>query len=158
MKRSMIDVVMVHKGNQKYFDNNVRITSANNKVYILGDSTNKYIEKYNNVTHIDIDTLPVSEDMIKFIKCFKNYSTNNHNFELICFLRVFWMYAFSKKYNITSMFHLDSDCILPYDINSYPFKKDIAYSVGCAASIHNALLNVEFFEKFTKLCIDIYVT
>lgn len=162
----MIPVIIIHKGNQLYFENCIRITSKTNKVYLLGDSTNEHFQSKYNITHVHIDSLEQTDIMKKFITHFKNYSTNNHNFELICFLRMFWLYEFSKKFNIPTLFHTDSDCVILYDINTYQFKKDIAYSVckdfgnpnRMSASVHNALLNKDFFDTFISLCNDIYIS
>lgn len=161
-----IPVVIIHKGSQKYVEKALQITRKTNPlVYLLGDDSNKHFEKSCDIKHINITTLEITNKQKQFTKSFVNYSTNPHDYELVCFLRVFWLGAFMKKFGYEKVFHLDSDCILLYDINTYHFKADIAYSLNnnfeneyrMAGSIHNGLLNTEFVNKFIQLCIDIYV-
>lgn len=161
-----IPIVIIHKGAQSHVEKVLQLVrKTNSQVYLLGDDTNIHFQTTCDISHINISSLEVSQAQTDFINSFVNYSTNPHNYELVCFLRVFWLGEFMKKYSITKVFHLDSDCILLYDINSYNFTSDIAYGINSnfdnqyrmAASIHNALLNIEFVEKFIQLCIDIYV-
>ena len=165
-----IPIVIIHFGNQEYFQECVRINSLHNKVYLIGDMSNKYCEN-DKIQHINYEIL-IDDEIRNFKKKFTNYSSNAYIFELNCYLRIFYLQKVMKLYNIDYVFHLDSDCIvfeniynilslsIPNIINS----KTIAYSknhsnnpyhmVGC---VHNALLNMEFCNKFIELCFDIYV-
>ena len=85
----MIPVYIFHLGNQLYFQRCVEINSRKNKVYVIGDDTNKDSFKDNtNVTHIHVNTLN-NQEIDRMKKCFVNYSTNKSDFELNCFMRVF---------------------------------------------------------------------
>jgi hypothetical protein len=161
-----IPIVVIHKGSQTYVEKALQIIRKTNKlVYLLGDDSNKHFEKSCDIQHIPIKSLEVTKEQAKFIKSFVNYSTNPYDYELVCFLRVFWLGEFMKKFKYERVFHLDSDCILLYDINTYKFTSDIAYIVNSnfenpfrmASSIHSALLNMDFVDKFTQLCTDIYI-
>lgn len=161
-----IPIVVIHKGAQPYVEKALQITRKTNRlVYLLGDDSNKHFAKTCDIQHIPIKSLEVSKEQSKFIQKFVNYSTNPRDYELICFLRVFWLEEFMKKFKYERVFHLDSDCILLYDISTYKFTEEIAYSINnnfdnefrMASSIHNGLLNVEFVTKFIELCNDIYV-
>ena len=161
-----IPIVVIHKGAQPYVEKALQITRrTNNLVYLLGDDSNTHFAKTCDIQHVSIKSLEVSKEQTDFIKKFVNYSTNPHDYELVCFLRVFWIGAFMKQYKYDKIFHLDSDCILLHDINTYKFTSDIAYIVNSnfenpfrmSSSIHSALLNIEFVTKFIQLCNDIYI-
>jgi len=163
---SNIPLFIFHLGNQEYFKKCIEINSKFNKIYLIGDDTNKYIQKlYNNVIHYDINIFN-NTDIVRFKNCFKNYSLNPHDYELNCFLRIFYLNELIKKTSISAFFHLDSDCILIEKKKNIKFKKNICYSlqnllqqknkfhmVGC---IHNGLLNTTFCDTFIQLCFDIY--
>lgn len=64
------------------------------------------------------------------------------------------------------MFHTDSDCVILENVNRlFNNPTHIAYSIQkmenkfyMVGSIHNALLNIDFCNKFIELCFDIYLT
>lgn len=163
-----IPVVIIHMGNQDYFQDCVKINAKTNKVYVIGDHTNKNITNENpNVVHIDQNVL-ITQEMDSFKQNFFNYSSNSAPFELICFLRIFYLKRFLELYPFSKVFHVDSDCILFHNMNevfsALPENTKIAYSkmindkqfdmVGC---VHNAILTHHFCEVFVQLCFDIYV-
>jgi len=160
-----IPVVIFHVGgNQPYFVNCVNVSSQNNIVYLVGDDSNQHTFKNNNkVRFFHINDLS-SPDTEKFKQCFVNYSGNNHNYEMYCFLRVFYMKILLEKTDIPWMFHTDSDCVILEDVNtifSQPFRT--AYSIQnmenkyhMVGSIHNSLIDIDFCNKFIQLCFDIY--
>ena len=160
----MLNVVIVHTGYKDYLKYNLEITSKNNNVYLLGDESVKKLESIDNVTFVNIDKYMNSEMIKKYSESFKNYSKNDKKYELFCFLRIFIVKMFMEEYNLTSIFHLDSDCILFYDINNYPFEKEVAYQnnlnekdTDMCDSVHNGLLNIDFCNKFENLFKEIYV-
>lgn len=152
----MIPVVIFHVGDQDYFKKCIEINSLTNEVIIIGDNTNNTMPN-----HIHTNTL--DQTLVnRFTKCFVNYSTNPLNYELYCFLRVFYLREMMIKNNLTKVCHLDSDCILLDNINKYA-DVDIAYSIQkmdnkfhMVGSIHNSILNLDFCNKFIELCFDIY--
>lgn len=162
----MRKVVIFHCGCQDYFVECVTQNSKYNFVYLIGDESNCNIFSSNqNVKHILMNNLN-SPDIERFKKCFINYSTNPHNYEMFCFLRIFYIYNLLIKEGLNDIFHLDSDCVLYESLENITFNKGICYSlqtysqaknelhmVGC---VHNALLNREFCQKFIELCYNIY--
>ena len=160
-----INVCIIHIGYKKYLEENIKITSKTNKIYLIGDKSIKCLEKYENVEYINIDEF-IKNNKIEFYKSkFENYSSNSEDFEWFCICRVFIIQLFLEKYNLNHIFHLDSDCILCNNINNYPFKHDIAYCINknyenkyrMSNSIHSALLNNTFCTEFEKLYTDLYV-
>jgi len=171
---SNIPLVIHHTGgNQDYFIKCVEWNSKKNKVYLIGDNVNKKTFKKNkNVEHIDIKSLH-SKEIEEFSKYFVNYgnSGNSHEFELGCFLRVFYLKQLIKKTGYSRIFYVDSDCIVLDDINvimgemsnvkigysiqTFAQKKIPYHMVGC---IHNSLINELFCDRFIEFCFDIYKT
>ena len=160
-----IPIVIFHiEGDQLYFIKCVNISSKTNTVYLIGDDSNKNTFADNpNVQFFHIKDLG-SDKIEQFKRVFVNYSVNNHNYELNCFLRVFYLRELLKKTGKEWVFHTDSDCILLEDVNNI-FSKPThpAYSIQImenqyhmVGSIHNALLNRDFCNRFIQLCFDIY--
>jgi len=165
----MIPIYIFHLGNQLYFQKCVSINSKHNHVYLIGDDSNKELFKNNpSVTHIHINSFrgDAIKEINQMIMCFHNYSTNRDVYELNCFLRVFYLKKLIKQTNIPAFFHVDSDCIIFESLENIPFTSPIQYSLQTfyeeknsfymVASIHNALLNMDFCNKFIQLCFDIY--
>jgi len=165
----MIPIYIFHLGNQLYFQKCVSINSKYNHVYLIGDDSNKELFKNNpSVTHIHINSFTgdAIKEINRMIMCFHNYSTNRDVYELNCFLRVFYLKELIKQTNIPAFFHVDSDCIIFESLENIPFTSPIQYSLQTfyeeknsfymVASIHNALLNMDFCNKFIQLCFDIY--
>ena len=119
-----LPVVIIHRSYKNYLKCNLEITALNNKIYLIGDDKVKHLGELKNVTFVNInkyEKLPLLE---KYRKSFINYSSNNHIFEWLCYERVFILKFFMKEYKLNSIFHCDSDNVLLYDINTYPFKKN----------------------------------
>jgi hypothetical protein len=71
------------------------------------------------------------------------------------------------KTQYEKVFHIDSDCVIFDDINNiFTNESNIAYYIQkfhnesnkfhMVGSIHTALLNMHFCDKFIELCFDIY--
>ncbi len=158
----MLKVVIIHWGPFKdYVESGLKITSKNNKVYFIGH----HDYQLPNVEYVEIDKYFNNQSLKHYYTYFINYSSNSKDFEWFCFARVFILSLFLDEYALDSIFHLDSDCILLKNINSYPFEKKIAYQMNknwheyrMSHSIHNALLNKEFCHQFERLYNEIYVT
>jgi hypothetical protein len=164
-----IPIVIFHIGAQEYFKRCVKINSQKNKVYVIGDESNENLFKENaNVTHIHKSSL--NEDEVKRMEsCFVNYSTNQRQHELNCFLRIFYLKQFMLLFQLERAFHADSDCIVLDNVDhifeELPDVK-VAYSVQkhcqernpyhMVGSVHSSLLNLDFCDVFIQMCFDIY--
>jgi len=114
----MIPLVIFHIGNQEYFQKCATLNSKYNKVYIIGDETNKNIFNDNqNIHHVNIKDLETPE-IHEFKNNFINYSTNPHEYEMNCFLRIFYIKNFLSKYEYEQIFHVDSDCVILENVNN----------------------------------------
>lgn len=167
----MLPIYIFHLGNQEYFKKCVTINALRNKVYLIGDTSNQTTFSDNsNVTYIHIDSFQDQElDKLNRMKaCFVNYSTNNHTYELNCFLRVFYLDLLIRRTGIPAFFHVDSDCIVLEDLSKVPLfnNSQICYMLQTfsqqinpfhmVGSIHSSLLTAEFCSKFIELCFDVY--
>ena len=167
-----IPVIIHHTGgNQDYLQSCVKINSQKNKVYLIGDDVNKTAYADNkNVEHVHINDLD-SEEITDFKKHFVNYSSNDHTFELNCFLRVFYLKQLILLKNLNRIFYVDSDCIvldniseimqkspsikIGYSIQTFTQESNPFHMSGC---IHNSVINLDFCNKYIEFCFDIYKT
>ena len=66
-----IPVVFFHIGYQKYLELCIKQTSKNNKVILIGDTSNKFLGYMDNVVHYSI--YPLECDMTKqFLNAYKH--------------------------------------------------------------------------------------
>jgi hypothetical protein len=117
----MIPAVIIHVGYKEYLKVNLQITGVNNKIYLIGDNSVKNLEQLKNVTFVDINKYRNIPIITQSKDSYINYSSNDKNFEWICFERVFILKFFMEEFNINHIFHIDSDNILLHDINNFPF-------------------------------------
>jgi len=155
-----LPIVIIHFGNQTYFNNCIKYAKKyNNKVYLIGDDTNIYCQSKYNINHIHKNELEFG----KFNDCkkyYKHMSSNNYNYELICFQRIFYIYNLMLIKKITKVFHLDSDCKLLINVNNFDIfnNYDACYMIkdNLNSSIHNSYLTKKFCESYINLYMDIY--
>ena len=69
-----------------------------------------------------------------------------------------------NDFDLDSIFMIDSDNILLFDVNNYPFSQKNALCISKnwspyyhAASVHSALLNQDFCDEYEKLYTDIFL-
>ena len=171
-KQEQIPIIIHHTGgNQDYLQSCVKINSQNNKVYLIGDDVNKSAYAGNkNVEHVHINDLNC-EEITDFKRHFVNYSSNNHAFELNCFLRVFYLKQLILLKKLNRVFYVDSDCIvldniseimrkcpsikIGYSVQTFTQENNPFHMSGC---IHNSVINLDFCNKYIEFCFDIYKT
>ena len=160
-----LPVVIIHQGYKEYLKVNLEITGINNVIYLIGDDDVEHLGQLNNVTFVNINKYSCLSVISEARDSFVNYSSNPEKNEWRCFERVFILKYFMKEININRIFHIDSDNILLHDINTYPFDKEIAYCLSknynnayrMSCSIHSALINQVFCEKYLGLFNDLYI-
>lgn len=159
-----IPVVIVHRGYKRYLENNIKITSKKNYIYLIGDQSLKHLEnKYQNLKYIFIEDM-INSEVLEYKKYFVNYSTNNSNFEWHCFERIFILEKFIKQYKYEKIFHIDSDNVLLVNVNNLKYLYDTAFCIPnfqnnfrMDASIHSGLLSKSFINQFKTLYVNIYI-
>jgi len=70
----------------------------------------------NNNVHVINDELINTHLTPEFSNVYKHLSTNDYNFELMCFNRWFILLNYMKAKNINMCFHIDSDVLLFSDV------------------------------------------
>ena len=159
MSISNIPVVIIHRTYKEYLKINLEVTGTNNKIYLIGDTAIEHLGLIDNVTFVNINKYENLPLIKKSYKNFINYSSNDKKFEWWCFERVFILKFFMEEFKLEHIFHMDSDNILLEDINSYPFKKNIAYcllknqSLMCG-SIHSScayVCQISIHPKYSNI-------
>ena len=162
--KNCINSVIVHMGYTDYLEKNLMITSKTNRIYLIGDESVRHLGKIENVIFVNIEKYLTTSRIDNYKKNFTNYSYNNGQFELFCFMRMFIIQDFLKDYGFDKIFHIDSDNVLLHDVNRYPFTKSNAMVINdnsdelrMSNSIHSSLITPLFCDTFEQLYNDIFV-
>jgi len=155
---------VIHEGDNNYVEKSLKITSKNNFIFLVGDSSLAHFDKFENITYVPIDKYKKNKDIKNLKNHFVNYSTNDSYFEWFCIQRPFIIKLFLEDYNLKNIFHIDSDNILLKDITRYKFEKKIATitpknesPLSMVSSIHSALIDDNFTNIYRNLYEDIYL-
>lgn len=147
----------------KYMKTSLNITSRYNHIYLLGTSQFSSFES-ENITFVNIEKYNNLEFTNTIKKNFVNYGAKDDKSEIFWLSRIPKLKQFMKDFNLASVFMIDSDNILLFDINDYPFTQENALCISKnwspfyhAASIHSALLTQEFCAEYEKLYKDIFI-
>ncbi len=113
-----------------------RETNPDARIVLLGDDTNN---QYDFVEHHNINKYSANAD--KFKQVYSHMSTNNEQFEFICFARWYIINDFVKEQGIESFFYSDSDVLLFCDIKDELEKfRNYRYTLT-----HNISAGIAFF-------------
>ena len=112
-----MQVVILHKGNQRYVRQIVRHNQRrckNNHIVLVGDDSNKSFSKY--FLHWNELKISLFE---KFKSNYKHLSLNDFEYELRCFERYFILYGYLKNRNMKECIQrgLDTEGVLPGPLN-----------------------------------------
>lgn len=158
-----ISCVMMVDYYSKYMKTSLNITSKYNHIYLLGTSQLKSLEN-ENITFVNIEKYNNLEFTKKIKENFVNYGAKDDKSEIFWLSRVPKLKQFMIDFNLESIFMIDSDNILLFDINKYPYtqKNSLCISKNWsphhqAASIHSALLSQDFCNEYEKLYLDIFI-
>ena len=112
--KTNVPIVFFHLGNPNYLQQVIdKSREFNSRVVLLGDNTNTNLD----VEHYDCTNFQ-SKDIEEFVKSYKHMSTNNLNFEILCFVRWFFIRDFMKNTKTSVCFHADSDLLVYSDLSS----------------------------------------
>jgi len=159
-----ISTVVVHDINSSFLETSLRITSTNNKVFLIGNESVKYLEKYENIFFVDINKYFEMEKFKIYREKFEYYGDKDVDTYYFWFMRLFLIYEFMKENNINRIFSCDSDNLLLKNINLYPFIAENAICIPpvweehyFASSIHAGLITQEFCQNYEMLYEDIFI-
>ena len=113
----MIPIIFIHNQNSSYLPLSLwqaRKSNPETEVILIGDSGNAHFNYL--VNHVDKSQYSKRAD--EFAKKFVNFSTNSHEFELICLQRWFILEEFMRQNNLEKCLYLDSDILLFGNVKS----------------------------------------
>ena len=158
-----ISCVMMVDYYHKYMKTSLSITSKYNHVYLLGTSQFKSLEN-KNITFVNIENYNNLEFTKKIKDNFVNYGAKDDKSEIFWLTRIPKLKQFMSDFNLESIFMIDSDNILLFDVNEYPFTKKILcvfLKIGLLITKQRvstrALLNQDFCNEYEKLYSDIFI-
>ena len=121
---------------------------------MIGNSSVRKLDKYPNVTYVDISRYKNSKKNGRVKSYFVNYSNYEKKYSLFTFIRILIIFEFMKEYGFEKVFSCDSDNILLKNINDYQFSKDSALCIPTvwepfyfATSVHAALISQSFCQS-----------
>ena len=159
-----INTVVVHDKISDFLETSLRITSKNNKVFLIGNESVKHLEKYENITFVDIKKYFNNKKFKFYREKFEHFGDKDEYSYYFWFMRLFLIYEFMKDYNLENIFSCDSDNLLLKNINDYSFKAKNAICIPkvwedhwFTSSVHAGLITQEFCENYEMLYEDIFI-
>ena len=109
----MVPIIFIHSKNNDYLPLSIwqaRATNPKSDIIFLGDAQNAH---FGALTH-HYQTNPYFAKASHLARRFRNFSTNPHQFELICLQRWMVLLEFLQAHRIDRCLYIDSDVLL-YD-------------------------------------------
>ena len=152
-----IPIIFFHLGNPEFLQHSLSQANRTNPasdIILLGDESNK---GYSFVNHHNFNDY-LDQESEKFVKFYSHLSTNNEQFELICFLRWFAIKNFVDKHSIDKFFYSDSDVLIYCDISKEQEKfQDYRYTLTHNISAGISFINdTTILQEYCKLITDAY--
>ena len=160
-------IIIAHRGNQQYLRYTLKQAKQyNDDVILLGDKKNATFSDI--VEHHLLDDFSTSEELSCFRDLYKHMSTNDYQFEKVCFERWFQILEFLESNGIQSFFHIDSDILLYSNISTVLEKVisdyKAAYNIVSQqyeeylwkSSAHTSFWKTEFLREFCSFVSDSY--
>lgn len=106
-----IPIVFIHQGNSPYLPYSLwqaRYSNPESEVFLIGDAYSRHFDAL--VNHVD--RLSYFSRAGAFAERFVNFSSNPHEFELVCLQRWMVLHEFMEAKGIDRCLYLDSDILL----------------------------------------------
>jgi len=146
----MIPIIFIHNQNSSYLPLSLwqaRKSNPEAEVILIGDSGNKHFKYL--VNHEDKSKYSKKAD--EFGKKFVNFSTNSHDFELICLQRWFILEEFMQQNNIEKCLYLDSDILLFGNVKSEIHRfRFFGMTIAGISGHSNYINDIEVLSKFCR--------
>ena len=94
-----INTVVVHDKNSDFLESSLRITSKNNNVFLIGNQSVQYLEKYENINFVDINKYFSQPKFKKYQESFEHFGDKDEYSYYFWFMRLFLIFEFMKDYN-----------------------------------------------------------
>jgi len=151
-----IPIVFIHQGTASYLPYSllqVKRTNPESPIYLLGDWGGVHFSGL--VKHF-----PVSRYWImasELANNFVNFSTNPHNFELVCLQRWMVLLEFMKAEKLGHCVYLDSDILVYGHLGEEQMKfKDYGMTVAGISGHTNFVSDVGVLDAFCHFILDSY--
>jgi hypothetical protein len=146
----MIPIIFIHNQNSDYLPLSLwqaRKSNPETEVILIGDSENAHFKHL--VTHVDKRQYLKKAD--EFAKKFVNFSTNSHDFELICLQRWFILEEFLRQNNIEKCLYLDSDILLFGNVKSEIHRfRFFGMTIAGISGHSNYINDIEVLSEFCQ--------
>lgn len=146
----MLPIIFIHNRNNDYLSVSlwkVRQTNPDSEIILIGDSQNAHFGMM--VTHVHKKQFSKGADQLA--RHFVNFSTNPHDFELICLQRWMILEEYMKAKGMDSCLYIDSDVLL-FDDVSGDSKRFSSFGMTVAGiSGHTNFINrLDVLSKFCR--------
>ena len=157
---------MVHMGNQQYARYVTEKAAESNTVYVIGDKSNQELDRITNVEWCDAESL-ISEQLQHFREIYVHMSSNDYDYERICFERHFLVYNLAQKLHISQLAMIDSDLLIYGRVNDLlagiqeDFDAALCWNdkqgpMAWSASPHFSVWTIEALEDFISYTNSLY--
>lgn len=152
----MLPIIFIHSGNHDYLPVSLvkaRLTNPSNPIILLGDRLNAHFGSI--VYHFS------AKDYFKNAKLladsFINFSTNPHEFELICLQRWLILLEFMEQNRIDKCLYLDSDVLIFDEIESDAHRfQNFGMTVTGISGHTNFIQNRDTLKSFCSYILKSY--
>lgn len=154
----MIPIIFIHNQNSSYLPLSLwqaRKSNPETEVILIGDSGNAHFNYL--VNHVDKSQYSKRAD--EFAKKFVNFSTNSHEFELICLQRWFILEEFMRQNNLEKCLYLDSDILLFGNVKSEIHRfRFFGMTIAGISGHSNYINDIEVLAEFCRFIEKAYET
>lgn len=153
---SSIPIIFIHTGNHDYLPLSILQLKQSNPqadVWLLGDAYNKHFSiwlKHRNLYQY-------FDEASRLAKVFINYSSNPHQFELICLQRWMALYEFMIKTGMEYCLYIDSDVLVYDDVRQYAsWVAHYGMTVAGISGHTNFIMKRDVLGEYVQLIADTY--
>jgi hypothetical protein len=152
-------IFLFHKGNPwylKYALDQLRFANPQAAIYLVGDEANAH---YKGVRHVAFNA--GFEAASLFTKAYRHLSDNQFDYELICFLRWFYIYDVLEKMDDQPFFYIDSDVLVYEDLAKLrPLITGKIANTVCGTGLPSVSFysGKDALKAFIDYCIKLYTT
>ena len=141
-----------------WFLSNLKNISSQQLVYIVTNSSppSNLVNK-SNLKFISTTDLDYEKDFNRFKHVYKHMSTHDESFELSCFERYFALRSLMEKFEIDSIWHLDTDVIPAPTLDSYSNSKLVFSSPYADLSVvsgHSSKFAMDGLNLFVQFLLE----
>ena len=160
---SNIPVIFIQYGSHKFTKDILTLAKKHNERVILITTTDD-LEVFKDI--VEVYSIDNYFNMTSFFKnMYVHMSTNAEAVEFFNFQRILVLYEFMKEKELANVFFCDNSVLLNVDVNTLDLNLEKTYycipdntkkPYRWSASIHCAMLNLDFMESFVSFIFEHY--